>query len=234
LTLSNQRCKVRKHHNRLFYGKYRYKLAFDLKWAPMLYPTTDENLDSFISGKQADTKYLNVKMWKVSSSVVQLASFIKRYRAKMKFRLQQTKSIFYVDKHLANLLVGMFWEDWKESTVVDPKHGALKDNMVGCTRLPHGKYQYQIFFNKPKARKMSHEKKEALNKFFTTNSANVYMTNALVNWLAGKDNWYPESYFYVTEQKYISPLYVIAGDIIDKVIQFRKVKNGSNKKTTTR
>ena len=87
---------MRKHHNRLFYGKYRYKVSFALKWAPMLYPTTDEHLQSFIDGKQSQTKYLNTKFWKATSSVVRLAKFIKDNRTKMKFRLQQTLSLIHI------------------------------------------------------------------------------------------------------------------------------------------
>jgi hypothetical protein len=34
----------------------------------------------------------------------------------------------------------------------------------------------------------------------------------------------------VTESKYLSPLYVIAGDFIEKVIQFKEIKNAGNKK----
>ena len=91
---------MRKHHNKLFYGKYRYKISFDFKWAPILYPTTDEHLQSFIDGKQTDTKYLNTEIWKVTSNVVALAKFIKDNRTRMKFRLQQNKAMFYTDKKL--------------------------------------------------------------------------------------------------------------------------------------
>ena len=135
---------MRKHHNKLFYGKYRYKVSFNFPWAPILYPTTDEFLQDVIDGKQRGTKYLNSSWYNVSSEVVQLAKFIKDNRSKMKFRLQQNKSIFYTDKKFANQLVSTFWEDWVGSTVVDPKYANLKENTIGCMRLPHGKYKYQI------------------------------------------------------------------------------------------
>jgi hypothetical protein len=35
-------------------------------------------------------------------------------------------------------------------------------------------------------------------------------------------------YFYVTEEKFLTPIYMMAQKAIDKVIKFRKVKNGSN------
>jgi len=39
-------------------------------------------------------------------------------------------------------------------------------------------------------------------------------------------------YFYVTKEQFITPVYMMAQEAIDKVIKFRKVKNGSNKKVT--
>ena len=224
---------MRKHHNKLFYGRYRYKVSFDMKWAPMLYPTTDEHLQSYIDGKQTRTKYLNTKFWKATSNVVALAKFIKDNRSRMKFRLQQTKSIFYTDKKLANELIVSFWDNWIESKVVDPKYANLEENTVGCTKLPHGKYRFHIHLKKQKARQVDEEKRKALLKFLDHNIDNVYVTNTLlIDWLEGKDRWYPASYFYVTEEKFLSPLYVIAGDMIDKVIKFKETKYAGNKKTT--
>ena len=82
---------MRKHHNKLFYGKYRYKNVFDMPWAGILYPTTDENLQEMIDGKQTQTKYLNTNFWpsnwKVASNVIALAKFIMNNRTIMKFRL---------------------------------------------------------------------------------------------------------------------------------------------------
>lgn len=222
---------MRRHHNRLFYGRYRYKTSFALKWAPMLYPTTDDNLQSFIDGKQSQTKYLNTKFWQATSDVIKLAKLIKKNRNKMKFRLQQTKAIFYTDKKLANELISYFWQDWIGATVVDPKYANLKENTVGCSKLPHGKYQYQVHLKKQKAKFVDAEKRRALLKFLDHNVDNVYVANGLlIDWLEGKDSWYPASYFYVTEEKFLSPLYVIAGDMIDKVIKFERIKDGSNKK----
>ena len=222
---------MRKHHNKLYYGKYRYKVSFKLPWAPMLYPTTDDNLQQFIDGTHNDVRYLNNKHWSPNSDVIRLAKFILNNRAKMKFRLQQTKSIFYTDKKLANKLVVCFWQDWVESKVVDPKYACLKENIIGCTKLPHGKYQYQIHLKKKLAWQINADKRSALLKFLDTNVDNVFVANTgLIDWLEGKDSWYPASYFYVTDSKYLSPLYVIAGDFIEKVIQFKEIKNAGNKK----
>ncbi len=202
-----------------------------MPWAPMMYPTTDENLQSYIDGTNNDVPFLSNKVWRQSSSVVRLAKFIIGNRSKMKFRLQQTKSIFYTDKKLANELIVNFWEDWIESKVVDPKYANLEENTVGCTRLPHGKYQYQIHLKKQLSWQVNEDKRIALLKFLDHNIDNVYVSNGgLIDWLEGKDRWYPASYFYVTEEKYLSPLYVIAGEMIEKVIQFKETKNAGNKK----
>lgn len=224
---------MRKHHNKLFYGKYRYKLSFNFPWAPTLYPTTNEFLQEVIDGKQRDITYQNNTFWNANNQLIKLAKFIKNNRSKMKFRLQQNKSIFYTDKKFANELVGAFWEDWIGSTVVDPKYVNLQENTIGCTRLPHGQYQFQIHLKKKLSSQVNEEKRTALLKFLDHNVDNVYVSNhGLIDWLEGKDRWYPASYFYVTEEKFLSPLYVIAGDLIEKVIQFKESKSAGNKKTT--
>ena len=116
---------------------------------------------------------------------------------------------------------------------IDPKYADLEENTVGCTRLPHGRYQYQIHLKKQLSWQVNEEKRRALLKFLDTNVDSVFVSNGLlIDWLEGKDTWYPASYFYVTDEKYLSPLYVIAGDMIDKVIQFKEIKNAGNKKTT--
>ena len=35
---------MRKHHNKLYYGLYRYKTVFNMASAALLWPTTDEHL----------------------------------------------------------------------------------------------------------------------------------------------------------------------------------------------
>mgnify|MGYP001489054534 CR=1 FL=1 len=46
------------------------------------------------------------------------------------------------------MLVESFWEDWYGSETVDPKFAKLGKNTVGCKRLPHGKFKYQIHLKK--------------------------------------------------------------------------------------
>ena len=50
--------------------------------------------------------------------------------------------------------------------------------------------------------------------------------------LTGNSPYCIGGYFYVTEEKFLTPIYMMAQKAIDKVIKFRKVENGSNKETT--
>ena len=113
-------------------------------------------------GNEVDLRYSNFKVWE---TIEILAKFIKDNRSKMKFRLQQNKSIFYTDKKFANQLVSTFWEDWVGSTVVDPKYANLKENTIGCMRLPNGKYKYQIHLKKSRGlRSKLRRKRQKLRK----------------------------------------------------------------------
>ena len=215
---------MRKHHNKLFYGKYRYKTIFDFKWAPMLYPTTDENLQSFIDGKHKQTRYLNTKMWKTNSSVCSLAKFIKENRHNMKFRLQQTKSIFYTSKKLASELVVKYWQEWVGSETVDPKVENLGKDTVSCSRLPHGSFRYQVHFKKDTHKYLSYQEKQNLWQFLTRNTNDCLVSSrAILGFLSCKDQHCFQGYFYVRDEKMLSPVYMMAGNGIDKVIKFEKV-----------
>ena len=67
---------MRKHHNKLYYGKYRFKNVFKMPWAGILYPTTDQKLLEMIQGKDKNVRYLNTTWYKSSPDVVKLAKFI--------------------------------------------------------------------------------------------------------------------------------------------------------------
>jgi hypothetical protein len=53
----------------------------------------------------------------------------------------------------------------------------------------------------------------------------------LLDYLESKTPYCFGGYFYVKEEKYLTPIYMMAQRAIDKVIKFRKVKHGSDKKT---
>ena len=220
---------MRKHHNKLFYGKYRYKNEFDMPWAGILYPTTDENLQEMIDGTHRDTLHLNKMFWKVDSKVVKLAKFIKENRDSMQFRLQQHKAIFYSDKGLASKLVCDFWEYWKGSTTVNPNAKKLDKNIIACSRLPHGFFKYQVHLKKDAHKYLSHSAKQNLWNFLIRNTNDCLVSSkAIISFLNNKERYCFKGYFYVTDAKMLTPIYMMAGKSIDKVIKFEKVKNASN------
>ena len=212
---------MRKHHNKLYYGKYRYKTVFKMPGSLIFYPTTNEHL-MHIKKIHPDLPDINF-----------LADFIMRYRNKMKFRFQDRRSIFYSDKSLAKKLVEQYWDFWIGSETVDPKYKALDKNTIGCTRFPHGKYKYQIYIKKDAHLHITNTQRANLYNFIERNADNCLVPGTgLLDYLEDRCPYCFGGYFYVTEQQFITPIYMMAQEAIDKVIQFRKVKNGSDKKTT--
>ena len=126
-----------------------------MPYASKLYPTTDENL------------YRLVKMYKISATdfdmnIAKIAKFILDYRTQMKFRIQQKYVIFYTSEPLAKKIVNEFWNDWYGSESVNPKYNKLGKNSVGCKRLPHGKFQYQIHLKKDVHQHITDSEKQSL------------------------------------------------------------------------
>jgi len=212
---------MRKNHNRLYYGKYRYKTVFKMPGSLIFFPTTDDHLQH-IKRIHPDLPDINF-----------LADFIIKNRNKMKFRFQDRRSMFYSDRSLAQQLIDQFWDYWIASENVDPKFSRLGKDIVGCSRLPHGKYRYQIHLKKDAQVVMSNEQITALHQFLERNVDDCLVTNYnIIDFLEKKSPYCFGGYFYVKDEKYLSPIYMMAQQAIEKVIQFRKVKNGSNKKTT--
>ena len=172
---------MRKHHNKLYYGKYRFKNIFTMPWTGILYPTTDQKLLDIIRGKDKTLKYGN-KSWQVSNqpNITRLSQFILDHRTKMKFRLQQDYAIFYSDKELAQELIETFWDSWHGSENVDPKFNKLNENTVGCRRLPHGKYQYQVHLKKDVHQRITKQERKNLWNFLERNVDNCLVTNKYV------------------------------------------------------
>ena len=223
---------MRKHHNKLYYGKYQFKTFFKMPWAGILYPTTDENLQKMLDGTHHDVKHLNKHFWKVDSKVLKLAKFILDNRTRMKFRLQQKYAIFYSDKNLAKVIVDTFWDFWDGSESIDPNYNKLGKNSIGCRRLPHGKFKYQIHLKKDVHQHLTKQDRENLWAFLERNDTECLVSNKYVlDYLIGKYPHCYHGYFYVSEEKMLTPIYMMAQKGIDKVIKFVKVKNGRNKKT---
>jgi hypothetical protein len=210
---------MRKNHNRLYYGKYRYKTVFKMPGSLIFYPTTDEHL-KHVKRIHPDLPDINF-----------LADFIINNRNKMKFRFQDRRSMFYSDRKLAQKLIQQFWDYWIGSENVDPRMTNIGKDIVGCTRLPHGKYQYQVHLKKDAQLVMNDTQISALWEFLERNVDHCLVTNYnIIDFLERKSPYCFGGYFYVKDEKFLSPIYMLAQQAIEKVIQFRKVKNGSNKK----
>jgi hypothetical protein len=116
---------------------------------------------------------------------------------------------------------------------VDSKFKKLGKNIVGCSRLPHGKYQYQVYLKKDAQELIQGSEIDTLRNFLESNKENCLVTNKDVKrFFAVNSPYFIGGYFYVTEEKFLTPIYMMAQKAIDKVIKFRKVENGSNKETT--
>ena len=202
-----------------------------MPWAGILYPTTDQKLLDMIQGKDKSVRYLNKQWYKTSPDIVKLAQFIIDHRTKMKFRLQQKYAIFYSDKSLAQLLVETFWEHWYGAESVNPKYNKLGKNSIGCRRLPHGKFQYQVHLKKDVHQHISKQERESLWAYLERNENDCLVSNKYVlDYLIGKYPHCYHGYFYVSEQKMLTPIYMLAQGAIDKVIKYVQVKNAGNKK----
>ena len=212
---------MRKHQNKLYYGKYRYKTIFKMPGSLMFYPTTDKQL-AWIKKEYPDAPDMN-----------NLADFIIQHRDSIRFRMQDKKAIFYTNKSMSEDLIGSFTNYHVKTEVVDPKFGLLDKNTVGCDRLPHGKYQYQVHLKKDVHKHINETERHALCEFIERNIDNCLITNKFVlDFLEDRSPHCYHGYFYVKDEKFLTTIYMIAQKGIDKVIKFVKVKNGSNKETT--
>jgi len=212
---------MRKHHNRLYYGRFKNKTVFKMPGTLMFYPTTDQWLTDL---KAKYTGYADIEY---------LADFIIKNRKTIKFRFQDRKAIFYSDQKIAQQLIRRFWDYWISSDTVDPRYSKIDPDTVGCTRLPHGKYQYQVHLKKDAQLHITDNQRASLWEFLDRNVDNCLVSNySVLDYLESKIDYCHGGYFYVKEEKYLTPIYMMAQAAIDKVIKFRKVKHGSNKKVT--
>ena len=212
---------MRKNHNKLYYGKFRHKTEFKMPGSLMFYPTTDEHLLK-IKKDYPDAPDMN-----------KLADFIMSNRKNIKFRFQDRKAIFYTNKDMSLALINSFWQWWTGYATVDPKFNDLSKNTVGCTRLPHGKYKYQVHLKRDAHLYITNTQRESLRDYIERNIDHCLVPGwAIMDYLEDRCPYVFGGYFYVTEEKFLTPIYMLAQKGIDKVIKFRKAKNGSNKKTT--
>ena len=115
---------------------------------------------------------------------------------------------------------------------INPKYNKLGKNTIGCRRLPHGKFQFQVHLKKDVHQLITNSERESLWAYLKRNEENCLVTNKYVlDYLIGKYPHCYHGYFYISEQKMLTPIYMLAQKAIDKVIKYVKVKNESNKKT---
>ena len=224
---------MRKHHNRLYFGKYTNKLVFCMPWACYLYPTTDQHLRSVLDHKEDDfkgEKAIRNNRWvwffKHSSRLKKLASFIINNRNNMKFRIQHVDCLIYCNRDMAKDLVTVFWDEWQDAFAVSEEKIYLLDgDSVLCKRLPHGKFQYQVHLKRNIHKILKQSQRENLNRYLSQNPNTCHIANkSLQDYLDGTISYGWEGYFYVSDEKMLSPLYMIAPEIIQKVLRFVKVE----------
>ena len=76
---------------------------------------------------------------------------------------------------------------------------------------------------------LNNQGKQNLWNFLVRNTNDCLVSsNAIISFLTNKEKHCFQGYFYVTDAKILTPIYMMAGKSIDKVIKFEKVKNGSN------
>ena len=213
---------MRKHHNKLYYGKYRYKTIFKIPGSLMFYPTTDKQL-MWIKKEYPDAPDMN-----------KLADFIMQHRENMRFRMQDKKAIFYSDQGRSNELINKFGTHWIKTVMVDPKLDFLDHpNTVGCFKLPHGKYPFAIVMKRDLHKHFSNTEKEALLNFVDRNIDHCLITSRfLLDYLEGKEPYCYHGRIYVDTEKFLSPIYMIAQKGIDRILKYVKINYESNKKTS--
>jgi len=203
-----------------------------MPWACYLYPTTDQHLktvldhngDDFRSaGAVRENKWVHFA--RHSQKIKKLASFILHNRDKMKFRIQNVDTVFYCCEEMVKDLVSVFWDEWSSADAVPKDKSYLLDkNSVLCKRLPLAKYEYQVHLKKNLHRIMKQNQREDLYNYIMRNPENCLITTAcLKDYLQGVSNYGYQGYFYVKDEKSLTPIYMIAPQAIEKVIKFVKV-----------
>jgi hypothetical protein len=126
---------------------------------------------------------------------------------------------------MAKDLVSVFWDEWLHADAVPHDKSYLLDrNSVLCKRLPLGKYQYQVHLKKNVHKILRQNQREDLYRYIIQNPDNCLITGKYVKeYLAGDSKYGWQGYFYVKDEKMLTPIYLIAQEAIEKVIKFVRV-----------
>jgi len=230
---------MRKTHNKLFYGQYTHKAVFRMPWCGWLYPTTDEHLQRLLTDASAFEGHVFatdiMKIKKHRGEIMRLAKFILRYRNQIKFRLQSPDAIIYGSKAIIHRAITEFWDQWIDCRETDHQHiKKLDPNTVLCNRLPHGKYQYQIYLKQDAHFKINDRNRKTLGKYLLQSTDVARVVNRhMLEWLEGRGE-YCEGYFYIADEKCLTPVYMIIQDSIDKIIKYVTISNDRNNQKTNR
>jgi hypothetical protein len=231
---------MRKTHNKLFYGKYTHKAEFRMPWCGWLYPTTDEHLQHLIKDPSAFDGHMQFatdifKVKKHRLEIIRLVDFILKNKNRIKFRLQSPNAIFYGSRSVIHQAITTFWDQWRDCIETDATHiRKMNPNTVVCHRLPHKKYQYQVYLKQDAHFKISDRNRKSLAKYLLQNTDVARVVNAhMLRWLDGTSD-YCEGYFYIADQKCLTPVYMIINESIDKIIKYVKISNDRNNKKINR
>ena len=219
---------MRKTHNKLFYGKYTHKAVFRMPWAGWLYPTTDDHLNRILQDPLAFKGHVfmekYIKIDKHKNEIRALAYVIRKYRRQINFRIQDGDVIIYSNKKLIHEIITAFWDQWIDCFETS-KNFDLKMNKhtVVCSRLPHKKYQYQIWMKEG-----CYEAKDRLSRSLASYLLDKPDVGRPANkmqewWLRGKSDYDGSGYFYISDEKCLTPIHMILGEHIDKIIKFVKI-----------
>jgi hypothetical protein len=231
---------MRKKHNKLFYGKYTHKAEFRMPWCGWLYPTTDEHLQRLLSDPTAFDGHMQFatdifKVKKHKLEIMRLADFILKNRNHIKFRLQSPNAIFYGSRSVIHQAITTFWDNWRDCMETDATHiRKMEPNTVICNRLPHNQYQYQIYLKRDAQFKINDRNRKSLAKYLLQNTDVARVVNShMLNWLNGESE-HCEGYFYIADEKCLTPVYMIINESIDKIVKYVKISNDRNNKKINR
>ena len=199
-----------------------------MPWAGWLYPTTDEHLTKLLSDHEAFHGHVfmekHIKIKKHINEIRALAYIIRKFRKQMKFRIQDNYVIMYARKTLIHDLITAFWDQWIDCFETNQNFDMKMDkNTVVCSRLPHKKYEYQVWM-KQGCYHSKDKMAKSLSSYLLNNSEIGIPANEMQKWwLEGKSDYDGHGYFYIKDEKCLMPVRLILGEHIDKIIKFVKI-----------